>query len=101
MGAPSILWQNIAGVLTSDGHRALLTVHLRGSSSQYFSFRILRALRADLFGRDYSEAPSVPSDPNLYNIHLALLLLHIRWDRADIINFSIATYSITISQTHI
>lgn len=40
----------------------------------------------------------MPSDPNLYILQLALLLQYIRWDRADIVGFSIVRLSIPNSQ---
>ena len=42
----------------------------------------------DLYGRGYSDAPQMTYDPNLYTIQLALLMQHLRWDKAAIIRVS-------------
>ena len=83
------------------GTEPCFTVCPRDFSSQYFSFQTIHALRADLFGRDHSEALNASSDLNLYIPQLSLLLHYIRWDRADIVGFSIASSCITSSQTQI
>jgi pimeloyl-ACP methyl ester carboxylesterase len=42
----------------------------------------------DLYGRGYSDAPQMTYDPNLYTIQLALLMQHLRWDKAAIVGVS-------------
>ena len=52
----------------------------------------------DTYGRGYSEAPKVPSEPNLYVLQLALLLQYLHWDRANIIGFaSVRLHPVTLS----
>lgn len=57
--------------------------------SMFNRFSLTYMLRSDLYGRGYSEAPEVPSDPNLYAVQLALLLQYIGWENTDIVGFSI------------
>lgn len=56
-------------------------------SEPYFVVLIMFGL--DLHGRGYSEAPKVPSSPNLYTAQLASLLQYIGWEKANIVGFSI------------
>ena len=42
----------------------------------------------DLYGRGYSDAPWLPYDASLYTTQLALLMQHIKWERAHIAGLS-------------
>ncbi|KIK00540.1 hypothetical protein K443DRAFT_679111 [Laccaria amethystina LaAM-08-1] len=67
LSIPAIIWKEIAPKLASRGYRVLLY---------------------DLYGRGYSDAPQMTYDPNLYTIQLALLMQHLRWDKAAIVGVS-------------
>ncbi|KAH9927074.1 alpha/beta-hydrolase [Epithele typhae] len=67
LSVPSIIWKDVAPKLAAKGHRVLLY---------------------DLYGRGYSDAPHTTYDANLYSTQLALLLQHIRWERASIAGLS-------------
>nr|GAT54774.1 predicted protein [Mycena chlorophos] len=48
-----------------------------------------RVLVYDLYGRGYSDAPrNATYDSNLYVTQLALLLQHVRWERARVVGYS-------------
>ena len=65
---PSIAYAALVPILVGAGYRVLLY---------------------DLYGRGYSDAPEgVPYDAKLYVTQLALLLQHLKWDRARIVGFS-------------
>ena len=42
----------------------------------------------DLYGQGYSDAPQMTYNPNLYTIQFALLMQHLRWDKAAIVGVS-------------
>lgn len=42
----------------------------------------------DLYGRGYSDAPKTCYDAGLYTTQLALLMQHIKWDKAHIAGLS-------------
>ncbi|KAI0798442.1 alpha/beta-hydrolase [Irpex lacteus] len=48
----------------------------------------LQVLTYDLPGRGYSEAPEGLYDAQFYIVHLALLLQYVKWDKADIVGYS-------------
>lgn len=51
----------------------------------------------DLYGKGYSEAPTLPYDANLFTIQLALLMQYVRWDAATIVGFSmVSTLSLKV-----
>ncbi|KDQ63984.1 hypothetical protein JAAARDRAFT_27662 [Jaapia argillacea MUCL 33604] len=64
---PAIIWKDVAPVMASRGYRVLLF---------------------DLYGRGYSEAPQTTYDASLYTTQLALLMQHIKWDKAYIAGVS-------------
>jgi hypothetical protein len=43
---------------------------------------------ADLYGRGYSDAPQIPYDTALYVTQLALLMQHVKWDKAILCGLS-------------
>lgn len=43
---------------------------------------------ADLYGRGYSDAPQTTYDATLYTVQLALLMQHLRWDKAIVAGVS-------------
>ncbi|CCM07091.1 uncharacterized protein FIBRA_09418 [Fibroporia radiculosa] len=67
LSVPAIIWKDVAPKLVSSGFRVLLY---------------------DLYGRGYSDAPQTTYDANLYTTQLALLMQHVRWDRAHIVGVS-------------
>jgi len=64
---PSIIWKDVAPQLASKGFRVLVY---------------------DLYGRGYSDAPWLPYDVSLYTTQLALLMQHVKWERAHIAGLS-------------
>ncbi|RDB19990.1 hypothetical protein Hypma_013074 [Hypsizygus marmoreus] len=67
LSIPAIIWRDVAPQLASRGYRVLVY---------------------DLYGRGYSDAPQTTYDANLYTIQLALLMQHLRWDKAIIAGVS-------------
>lgn len=67
LSVPSMIWQNVVPMLTANGFRVLIY---------------------DLYGRGYTDAPDVVYDTNLYITQLALLMQHVRWDKAFIAGVS-------------
>jgi len=55
---------------------------------KFLSSSGFRVLVYDLYGRGYSDAPSVLESPTLYTTQLALLMQHVGWTRARIIGVS-------------
>lgn len=47
----------------------------------------------DLYGRGYSDAPQVPYTAGLYTTQLALLLQHVRWEKAHVAGLSMVRCS--------
>lgn len=45
-------------------------------------------MHSDLYGRGYSDAPQTTYDAALYATQLALLMQHIKWDKAAIAGVS-------------
>lgn len=43
---------------------------------------------ADLYGRGYSDAPATTYDAALYATQLALLMQHVKWEKASIAGLS-------------
>lgn len=63
----------------------------------HFSLRLRYELYIrppDLYGRGYSDAPSVTYDVNLYTTQLALLLQYIGWEKAHIVGFSMVRMAV-------
>ncbi|TFK29036.1 alpha/beta-hydrolase [Coprinopsis marcescibilis] len=67
LSIPAIIWKDIAPALASNGYRVMLY---------------------DLYGRGYSDAPQTTYDPTLYTVQLALLMQHVRWEKAIICGVS-------------
>jgi pimeloyl-ACP methyl ester carboxylesterase len=67
LSIPSLIWRDIAPSLAAQGYRVLLY---------------------DLYGRGYSDSPQTKYDSNLYVIQLALLMQHIKWDKAALVGVS-------------
>lgn len=42
----------------------------------------------DLYGRGYSDAPQTTYHPGLFTTQLALLMQHLKWDKATIVGVS-------------
>jgi pimeloyl-ACP methyl ester carboxylesterase len=51
-----------------------------------------RVLLYDLFGRGYSDSPSVKHNEHLYVAQLALLLRHVNWQSAALVGYSLVRY---------
>ncbi|KAF8653442.1 hypothetical protein AX16_003917 [Volvariella volvacea WC 439] len=62
-----MIWKDVAPQLASRGYRVLLY---------------------DLYGRGYSDAPQTKYDATLYATQLALLMQHLKWDKAFIAGVS-------------
>ncbi|EJD01733.1 alpha/beta-hydrolase [Fomitiporia mediterranea MF3/22] len=67
LSVPSIIWKDVAPTLAAKGFRILIY---------------------DLYGRGYSDAPYLPYSAGLYTTQLALLMQHVRWERAHIVGLS-------------
>ncbi|THH07929.1 hypothetical protein EW146_g9158 [Bondarzewia mesenterica] len=67
LSVPAMIWRDVAPALASRGYRVLLY---------------------DLYGRGYSDAPQVTYDASLYATQLALLMQHVKWDKAFIAGVS-------------
>ncbi|TFK32664.1 Alpha/Beta hydrolase protein [Crucibulum laeve] len=67
LSIPAIIWKDVAPALAKKG---------------------LRVLVYDLYGRGYSDAPQTTYDAALYTTQLALLMQHLRWDRASVVGVS-------------
>lgn len=61
LSIPAIIWKDVAPALAANNFRVLVY---------------------DLYGRGYSDAPQTTYDAMLYTTQLALLLQHVRWDKA-------------------
>ncbi|KZT29514.1 alpha/beta-hydrolase [Neolentinus lepideus HHB14362 ss-1] len=64
---PSIVWKDVAPQLAARGYRVLLF---------------------DLYGRGYSDAPQTTYDTALYTTQIALLMQHVRWEKAYVVGVS-------------
>ncbi|KAJ8517735.1 hypothetical protein ONZ45_g5096 [Pleurotus djamor] len=69
LSIPAMIWKDVAPQLAEKGYRVLLY---------------------DLYGRGYSEAPATTYTTALYTTQLALLMQHIKWDKAHIIDDRVA-----------
>ncbi|KAF7432585.1 hypothetical protein PC9H_004527 [Pleurotus ostreatus] len=67
LSIPAMVWKDVAPALASRGYRVLLY---------------------DLYGRGYSDAPSTTYSTALYTAQLALLMQHIKWDKAHVVGVS-------------
>jgi pimeloyl-ACP methyl ester carboxylesterase len=83
-----MIWKDVGPALAANGYRVLLygehsatwpaTPHLIGTQ--------------DLYGRGYSDAPQTTYDPTLYSVQLALLMQHIKWEKATVIGVSMVSH---------
>lgn len=55
-------------------------------------------LHIDLYGRGYSDAPLTTYDSALYATQLALLMQHVKWDKAAITGISMVNFMCTIEK---
>ncbi|KAF9449057.1 alpha/beta-hydrolase [Macrolepiota fuliginosa MF-IS2] len=67
LSIPTIVWKDVAPRLAAKGYRVLLY---------------------DLYGRGYSDAPQTTYHPGLFTTQLALLMQHLKWDKAIIVGVS-------------
>ncbi|KAF5385411.1 hypothetical protein D9757_005387 [Collybiopsis confluens] len=67
LSVPAMIWKEVAPSLAAKGYRVLLY---------------------DLYGRGYSDAPQTKYDSNLYVTQLALLMQHVKWDKAILVGVS-------------
>jgi len=51
---------------------------------------------ADLYGRGYSDAPQTTYDTTLYVTQLALLMQHVKWEKAYLVGVSMVSPSISV-----
>jgi hypothetical protein len=70
LSIPSMVFKDVAPVLASKGYRVLLY---------------------DLYGRGYSDAPQTVYDTSLYATQLALLMQHVRWEKAGVVGISMVS----------
>ncbi|KAF5333580.1 hypothetical protein D9611_002839 [Ephemerocybe angulata] len=73
LSIPAIIWKDVAPALASNKYRVLV-----------YGASFLRYL----YGRGYSDAPQTTYDPTLYTTQLALLMQHIRWEKAIVCGVS-------------
>jgi pimeloyl-ACP methyl ester carboxylesterase len=81
LSIPAMIWKNVAPQLASRGFRVLVYGMFLSKYVVFviwFTFFVL----SDLYGRGYSDAPQTTYDANLYTTQLALLMQHLRWDKA-------------------
>lgn len=74
-----MVYKNVAPALASKGYRVLLY---------------------DLYGRGYSDAPQVTYDTALYATQLALLMQHVRWEKANIVGVSMVSQHLCCDRVH-
>ncbi|KAJ8096349.1 hypothetical protein AAF712_010074 [Marasmius tenuissimus] len=67
LSIPGFVWRDVAPELAAKG---------------------LRVLIYDLYGRGYSDAPQTTYDTRLYITQLALLMQHVKWDKAVVAGLS-------------
>ncbi|KAF5354596.1 hypothetical protein D9758_011185 [Tetrapyrgos nigripes] len=67
LSIPALIWKDVAPGLAARGYRVLLY---------------------DLYGRGYSDAPQTTYDTTLYVTQLALLMQHIKWEKAHVFGVS-------------
>ncbi|KAI0321963.1 alpha/beta-hydrolase [Amylostereum chailletii] len=67
LSIPAMIWKDVAPALAARGYRVLVY---------------------DLYGRGYSDAPQCTYDVPLYTTQLALLMQHIKWDKAFVAGVS-------------
>ncbi|KAL0569725.1 hypothetical protein V5O48_012240 [Marasmius crinis-equi] len=67
LSIPAFVWRDVAPGLAEKG---------------------LRVLVYDLYGRGYSDAPQTTYDTQLYITQLALLMQHVKWDKAVVAGLS-------------
>ena len=104
LSVPSIIWQDVAPQLAASGFRVLIygpsvssRLHFTCSLTHILIIPRTKMMNneyyADLYGRGYSDAPNMAYDAGLYTMHLALLMQYVRWERAHIVGFSMASLS--------
>ncbi|KAK7445077.1 hypothetical protein VKT23_014939 [Stygiomarasmius scandens] len=67
LSIPALIWKDVAPRLAARGYRVLLY---------------------DLYGRGYSDAPQTTYDTTLYVTQLALLMQHVKWEKAYLVGVS-------------
>ncbi|KAL9713172.1 hypothetical protein Ac2012v2_004413 [Leucoagaricus gongylophorus] len=67
LSIPAIVWKDVAPHLAANGYHVLLY---------------------DIYGRGYSDAPQTTYHPGLFSTQLALLMQHLKWDKAVIVGVS-------------
>ncbi|KAJ3935463.1 MAG: Alpha/Beta hydrolase protein [Lentinula lateritia] len=67
LSVPAMIWKDVAPNLVARGYRVLLY---------------------DLYGRGYSDGPQTKYNSNLYITQLALLMQHVKWDKAVLVGVS-------------
>ncbi|KAK0207113.1 Alpha/Beta hydrolase protein [Desarmillaria ectypa] len=67
LSVPSLIWKDIAPQLAARGYRVLMY---------------------DLYGRGYTDAPQTTYNTQLYTTQLALLMQHVKWDKAIVVGVS-------------
>lgn len=86
LSIPAMIWKSVAPQLASRGFRVLVYGEFLLIRVGFVFWLILYSL--DLYGRGYSDAPQTTYDANLYTTQLALLMQHLRWDKAIVAGVS-------------
>jgi pimeloyl-ACP methyl ester carboxylesterase len=89
LSIPTIIWKEVAPRLASNGYRLLLYGMFRKRTVEPLDNILL-----DLYGRGYSDAPQTTYDATFYATQLALLMQHVKWDRAHIIGLSMVSINL-------
>ena len=89
LSIPSLIWRDVAPALAQKGFRVLLYGELYRWHSLY---PVILNDGTDLYGRGYSDAPQRPYDTSLYVTQLALLMQHVRWEKAHIAGLSMVRF---------
>jgi hypothetical protein len=82
-----MIWKDVAPALASRGFRVLVYGTLTPTPTNPTPHSSL----LDLYGRGYSDAPQTTYNPALYATQLALLMQHIKWEKAHIVGVSMVS----------
>lgn len=90
---PSVVWKLITPQLAKEGMRILVYgkfpfLFLLAYAQANLNAFLISNTFLDLYGRGYSDAPPTTYDAELYTTQLALLMQHVKWERAHIVGFS-------------
>ena len=89
LSIPAIVWKDVAPALAKKGFRVMVYGEVSVSRGKCLTHTdAFVCSLADLYGRGYSDAPQIPYDTALYVTQLALLMQHVKLDKAIICGLS-------------